>query len=143
MTPPDGVPDPRGLVVRCGDDAAAVRAESGGIDSIRVSLEPARSPPESASQIRAVLSSEAVTMRATVSTECGGNHLAPVSLELGDQGTGVSRQTRAVLSLDAVMTRVPSGLNAAELTWSVCPLSSARRAPCQLARPAPSCRPTR
>src|SRR5271157_3757134 len=38
-------------------------------------------------------------------------------------------QTRAVLSLDAVTIRLPSGLNAADLTEPACPLSSAMRAP--------------
>ena len=38
-------------------------------------------------------------------------------------------QTRAVLSNEAVMTRLPSGLNAAELTHSVCPSREARVLP--------------
>ena len=38
-------------------------------------------------------------------------------------------QTRAVLSPEAVTTRLPSGLNAAEWTGSVCPWREARVLP--------------
>ena len=58
-----GVPDARGVVVRRRDDARPVGAEGGGIDLFWWPLRTAIALPVAASQTRAVLSSDAVTMR--------------------------------------------------------------------------------
>ncbi len=78
----------------------------------------ARGLPVAASQTRAVLSSDAVTMRVPSGLNCA--LLTPRSCpESVARGLPVAAsQTRAVLSYDAVTMRVPSGLNCALVTTS-------------------------
>ena len=51
-----------------------------------------------------------------VGAELGGEDLPLMAQRLGQRLAGLASQTRAVLSAEAVTTRVPSGLNWAELT---------------------------
>ena len=91
----------------------------------------ARVWPESASQTRAVLSNEAVTIPLAVGAERGGVDPFGVPLEGGDglAGVGVPDPRRVVSSPEAVTTRLPSGLNAAELTAVGVPRREARVLP--------------
>ena len=111
-----GVPDPRRLV-RGGDDPLAVGAERGGVDHVGVPLEVGEVLPESASQTRAVLSPEAVTIRLPSGLNAAEwtDEVCPWREARGLPES--ASQTRAVLSAEAVTIRLPSGLNAA--VWTV------------------------
>ena len=79
LAPGLGVPDARGLVLRGSDHARAVRAESGG-RKITMAFEGRDlASPVSASQMRAVLSSEAVTTH-LLSTEGGRMKISSVAI---------------------------------------------------------------
>ena len=84
--------------------------------------------PESASRTRTVLSCEGDDPLA-VGAERGGMDLEGVPLEGGEGFAGVGVPDPPVLSSEAVTTRLPSGLNAAELTYAVCPWRRARGLP--------------
>ena len=110
------VPDARRLVRRRGDDALAVRAErrarhiaSHGLSSgLPIAL------PLATSQIRAVLSRDAVTMRLPSGLNAALYDSFTWPLSGSPIGLPVAAsQIRAVLSADAVTMRWPSGLNAA------------------------------
>ena len=82
----------------------------------------ARALPESASQTRAVLSSEAVTTRLPSGLNAAELTASVCPWRVARALPESASQTRAVLSADAVTTRLPSGLNAAELTECGVPL---------------------
>ena len=65
----------------------------------------------------------------TVRAERRAVHGPRMPRQHDERSAGLASQMRAVLSFPAVMTREPSGLNAALLTWSVCPESVASTAP--------------
>ena len=120
-----GVPDARGLIRRCCDDARPVGPEGGGIDRSLVVAEDADRVPVAASQTRAVLSEDAVTMRDPSGLKAA--YVIPPSWPLRTPIAVpvAASQTRAVLSEDAVTMRDPSGLKAAELTAASWPLRTA------------------
>ena len=141
-----GVPDPRGLVRRRGDDALAVGAERGATNRSLMAFERlADRWPVAASQTRAVLSSDAVTMRLPSGLNAALTTASSWPLSGAPIGWPVAAsQIRAVLSSDAVTMRLPSGLNAALDTRPSWPLSG-RRSACRSPRPRParSCLRTR
>ena len=96
-----GVPDPRRLVIRRGDDALAVGAERRATHSASWPL--SGSPiglPVAASQIRAVLSSDAVTMRLPSGLNAALSTTIVMALEGSPIGWPVAAsQIRAVLSI--------------------------------------------
>ena len=94
-----GVPDPRRIVGRGGDDPLAVGAERGGVDRCGVPLgRVAKVLPESASQTRAVLSPEAVTTRLPSGLNAAEKTYVGVPLEGGEElaGVGVPDPRRGV-----------------------------------------------
>ena len=110
-----GVPDPRRAVVARGHHPLAVGAEGGAVDICSVAAQDRRAGRRSsASQIRAVPSSHAVTTRspsglkAALSTSAARGR---AGLELRRRSS--ASQIRAVPSSLAVTTRSPSGLKAA------------------------------
>ncbi len=110
-----GVPDARGLVVRRGDDARAVGAERGGMSpNPRGRCRTAICLAVAASQTRAVLSSDAVTMRDPSGLKAAELTNSLVAAQDGDRLPVAASQMRAVLSSDAVTMRDPSGLKAAD-----------------------------
>ena len=120
-----GVPDARRLVRRRGDDALAVGAERRAPHSASWPL--SGSPiglPVAASQIRAVLSEDAVTMRLPSGLNAALYTASSWPLSGSPIGLPVAAsQIRAVLSQDAVTMRLPSGLNAALVHPPSWPLS--------------------
>ena len=72
--------------------------------------------PESASQTRAVLSHEAVTIRLPSGLNAAVYTIAACPWSVARILPVSASQTRAVLSAEAVTIRLPSGLNAAETT---------------------------
>ena len=113
-----GVPNPRRLVIGRGDDALAVGAERRTINSIIMYFEwfADRAGRSAASQFRAVLSLDAVTMRVP-----SGLKAAEFSGPLPAARAAIERpkaasQMRVVPSKDAVTTRVAPSLNAAAKT---------------------------
>ena len=109
-----GIPDARGLVVRRGDEPLP-SGENAADSTKSGSLKSSDWRPVAASQMRAVLSCDAVTMRRTVRRE--GAQFAPNPCARSAApiaGRFAASQMRAVLSYDAVSTRRPSGENAAD-----------------------------
>ena len=114
LLPARGVPDAGGLVHRRCDDARPVGAEGGGSHEHSWPRRTAISLLLAASQMRAVLSIDAVTMR-----DPSGLKAAEFTTSSWPRRTAISlplaaSQMRAVLSDDAVTMRDPSGLKAAE-----------------------------
>ena len=95
-----GVPEPRRLVRRRGDDALAVGAERRAHDlDIMASSGSPIGLPVAASQTRAVLSSDAVTMRLPSGLNAALSHHSSWPLSGSPIGLPVAAsQTRAVLS---------------------------------------------
>ena len=110
-----GVPQPRRLVLRRGDDALAVGAERRALTTPAWPL--SGSPiglPVAASHSRAVLSVRRGDDALAVGAERRAIHIILMAFErLADRlaGLGVPQPRRLVL--DAVTMRLPSGLNAA------------------------------
>jgi hypothetical protein len=114
------VPDPRRAIAGTGDDAGAV-GEKAALSTTSSWRRTLISVPVVASQIRAMRSREAVTMRApsgekpALSTWSSWPRRTVISVPVA------APQIRAERSQEAVRMRAPSGEKAALHTWPSCP----------------------
>ena len=110
------VPDARGPVMGGGDDAPAIGRERGTQDALVVAGEDGELLAVAASQMRAVWSSEAVTMRRPSGENAAEKTRSPWPESTASCLAVAASQTRAVLSAEAVTMRRPSGENSAQMT---------------------------
>ena len=125
-----GVPNVGHLVGRSGNGTSAIGAELGEVDMSIGVLQFRRVSPVLASQMRAVPSSDAVTIRVPSGLKAAEiTQLSCCCLSLVSTSPVFAFHIRAVLSSEAVTIRSPVGSNAAKVTAPWWSLSDARSTP--------------